>query len=275
MKAIIATLLWLIVAALALSSGVRADWPDNVMPGEITLVFNVEMSPSKAGNVIETGYSSLDSLLDLYDAVSLEPVFVRPTRADYLLLFLEFEMDKNFLLTVPTTFDLDSLLGAFESNQYVSIAAPNQIAILDREPYDYDYEEQWYHNDGLDVDLDSPEAWEYDTSGTNALLAILDSGIDWTHDDLDSNIWYNLPEFVGNGGQAGVDDDGNGWIDDSLGWDARNFDNNPRPGIYDVPPYPPPQLTPTISHATNIAGVVAAVANNLGDYPYGEIAGVM
>jgi len=71
----------------------------------------------------------------------------------------------------------------------------------------------------------------------------LTQGVDWTHPDLDNNIWNNSAEIAGNG----VDDDGNGYIDDTRGWDFINNDNDP----YD-----------DNSHGTHVAGIAAAESNN-------------
>lgn len=111
---------------------------------------------------------------------------------------------------------------------------------------------QWgMHNTGqvingttgiADSDIDAPEGWDVLTGGTGFVVAVIDSGAQWDHPDLAANIWSNPFEFVN-----GIDDDGNGYIDDVRGWDFFNNDNNP--------------ADPN-GHGTHTAGTVGAVGNN-------------
>lgn len=87
------------------------------------------------------------------------------------------------------------------------------------------------------------QAWSI-SRGTDVPVAVIDTGVDFNHPDLASNIWSNLAEL---GGTAGVDDDHNGFIDDVHGWDYYNWDNDPRDDH---------------GHGTAVSGVIAAVADN-------------
>jgi subtilisin family serine protease len=106
------------------------------------------------------------------------------------------------------------------------------------------------HNTGqssgkVDADMDVPEAWDVTGVGNPVVIAVCDDGVDWGHPDLAANIWSNTDEIAANG----IDDDGNGFIDDTRGWDFSAGDNNPAPGGSD-------------SHGTHVAGTVGAVNNN-------------
>lgn len=126
--------------------------------------------------------------------------------------------------------------------------------VTEREfPDDDEFENMWHlHNTGqsggsADADVDAPEAWDITTGGTTILghrivVAIIDGGFQWNHQDLVDNAWVNQFEIPGNG----IDDDENGYIDDINGWDA--YDNN--------------GYLPVASHGTKVAGMVGARGNN-------------
>lgn len=82
------------------------------------------------------------------------------------------------------------------------------------------------------------------------IIGIIDTGVDYEHPDLAPNIWRNPAEYYG---RAGVDDDGNGYIDDVYGWDFYDDDADPKPRA---------DLAEGSSHGTHVAGIAAAVGNN-------------
>lgn len=128
---------------------------------------------------------------------------------------------------------------------------------------------QWnMHNTGSsggtpDADIDAPEAWTIATGNPGIIVAPLDSGIDYHHNDLGPNIWQNLGEDFDHDGQTlidsgsqwvydtgdlnGVDDDGNGMIDDLIGWDPENNNN---------------EVMDSMGHGTHVSGIVGARTNN-------------
>lgn len=134
-------------------------------------------------------------------------------------------------------------------SKLVRIAEPDHIMRAQTTPNDPSFSTLWgLHNTGLsggtvDADIDAPEAWALSTGSTSVVVAVIDSGIDQTHPDLVANLWTNPGEVAGNG----LDDDGNGYVDDTRGWDFVNSDNNPNDDY---------------GHGTHCAGTIGAVGNN-------------
>ena len=92
------------------------------------------------------------------------------------------------------------------------------------------------------ADIGADQAWDYGTS-TNVVTAVIDTGVDYRHQDLAANIWSNADEVAGNG----IDDDRNGYVDDTRGWDFANNENDPMDDN---------------GHGTHVAGTIGAVGNN-------------
>lgn len=97
---------------------------------------------------------------------------------------------------------------------------------------------------GLDR-IGAPEAWSSGYTGQGMVVAVIDTGVDRNHDDLDANMWVNSRETLGDG----IDNDGNGFVDDYYGWNFSNNDNNPHDNN---------------SHGTHVAGTIAAENNGMG-----------
>jgi serine protease len=120
-------------------------------------------------------------------------------------------------------------------------------------PDDPQLNQQWWHvNTGsggatVDADIDSDEAWDITTGGVTAtgdtiVVCVVDDGGDLNHPDLMANNWVNYNEIPNNG----IDDDGNGYTDDYLGWNPVDDDDDVDGG----------------SHGVNVAGMIGAVGNN-------------
>lgn len=151
---------------------------------------------------------------------------------------------------------LEQLLTKLRRDPAVEWAEPNYRRYPQELPDDTMFGSQWHlENTGQSggtpgADIQAVEAWEITTGNSNVVVAILDSGVDYNHPDLQDNMWKNLGEDwtpEGTLGHNGIDDDGNGYIDDYYGIDAGNNSGDPMDGM---------------GHGTHVAGIVGAVGNN-------------
>ncbi len=140
-------------------------------------------------------------------------------------------------------------IAMYRARPDVEYVEPNYLRTIAATPDDPSFPQQWGLNNvgqtgGIaDADIDAPEAWDITTGSNDVVVAIIDSGVDYLHADLAANIWSNPGECTGNG----VDDDGNGYVDDCHGIDT--FDGDPDPRDQN-------------GHGTHVAGIVGATGNN-------------
>ena len=155
------------------------------------------------------------------------------------------------VITVPTSMDLRKLRERLLKNKDIEAVEYNYEIKINAIPNDPSFSSLWgLKNTGQfggtpGADIQAEAAWDINTgSGVSSpLVAVIDTGIDYTHPDLIDNIWTNPGEIPGNG----IDDDGNGYVDDIHGYDFVNNDGDP----FD-----------DNGHGTHVSGTIAAVGNN-------------
>lgn len=158
----------------------------------------------------------------------------------------------TFLVELPSN-EIGAIPQAVERYQKetaaVTYAEPDFIVRADFTiPNDPKWDSLWgLNNEGqtgglFDADVDAPEAWARSTGSKAVKVAVIDTGVDYTHPDLKGNIWSNPKEI-----KNGKDDDGNGYIDDINGWDFFDDDKDPMDEHL---------------HGTHVAGTIGAVGNN-------------
>lgn len=159
-------------------------------------------------------------------------------------------MDRWRVMKLGKNVDIKKMMEKLAKNPTIELIEPNFEISINATPNDPAFTELWgLNNSGqsggtADADIDAIEAWDtHNGENSNVIVAVIDTGVDYTHEDLAANHWVNPGEIAGNG----IDDDGNGYIDDVYGYDFYNLDADPFDGH---------------SHGTHVAGTIAAVGNN-------------
>ncbi|MDR8525225.1 S8 family serine peptidase [Shewanella fidelis] len=152
-------------------------------------------------------------------------------------------------LTLRAGSDVEQAIKIISRHPAVKYAEPNYVIKAIGTPDDPDFVSLWgLHNTGqdggtADADIDAVEAWDVTTGDSSVIVGVIDTGVDYNHPDLQANMWVNPNEIPGNG----IDDDGNGVVDDIHGFNANDNSGDPMDGN---------------GHGTHVAGTIGASGNN-------------
>jgi subtilisin family serine protease len=153
------------------------------------------------------------------------------------------------VVRIPRGMAVKEAIELYQHHPAVLYAEPNWIVEHQASPDDPRFGELWgLNNTGQSggvpgADIDALEAWNLSTGSSNVVVAVIDTGIDFNHPDLSANMFRNTLDCNSNG----VDDDGNGQIDDCFGIDTVNNDSNPLDDN---------------NHGTHVAGTIGAAGEN-------------
>jgi serine protease len=145
--------------------------------------------------------------------------------------------------------DIHAAIKMISKHPAVKYAEPNYIVRAIGVPDDPNFVSLWgMHNTGqsggtADADIDAVEAWDITTGSSSVIVGVIDTGVDYNHPDLQANIWTNPGEIAGDG----IDNDGNGVIDDIHGYNANANNGDPMDGN---------------GHGTHVSGTIGAKGNN-------------
>ncbi len=186
-----------------------------------------------SGKIPLQSIPGLSQIASKYGFINLSKPFAAAKNSEIL--------QRTYLLEFSSVPDVEKCIKELESLKGVEYAEKVPLDRMCLTPNDPSYSSQW----GL-TNINAPAAWNYFSTGSNVVVAIVDDAIERTHADLSPNLWVNPGEIAGNG----LDDDNNGYIDDINGYDVGSNDNNPNPP------------NSSFDHGTHVAGIVSARSNN-------------
>lgn len=259
-------------AAAAARAGLPAAW---VVQDEFVVQFRAEAADvirqSAALDAAITGFGPVDDTLASLAAQGLRPMYPGADRAADQARGLP-DMTGWYVVHIDTDrIDLAGAMEAMWASDFVTQVEPIGVHALCGVPNDGYFANQWFLSQTSDKDIDAPEGWDVENGSPSIAVAVLDTGVRYFHKDLggvntsystpgatDGNVWRNMAEF---NGVAGVDDDGNGYVDDWIGYDfvssaiytcwsgedCTTADADPRDFN---------------GHGTHCAGIVTAMNNN-------------
>jgi subtilisin family serine protease len=149
--------------------------------------------------------------------------------------------DGHTVVVSSASLSTAELIDQLKTDPRVDRVEPDYLLHLDATPNDPDLPSLW----GM-TQIRTPGAWDLSTGSSSVVLASIDTGVDYTHPDLAANMWHNPGEVAGNG----LDDDGNGYVDDVYGMASASDA---------VDPSDPMDVQ---GHGTHTAGTMAGVGDN-------------
>ncbi len=196
--------------------------------------------------VLKPEFSSKQAVFSTSDFPEVKAIKVENTtyceKPDSDLLAEEFRTIVLVTLKQKTEDEMINAIEKLMEREDVESVSLNEAAsatgIQTVPPSDSQYNNQW----ALEK-IDAMGAWSKTTGSSDVKVGIIDSGIDYTHEELAANMWKNPGEIPGDG----IDNDGNGYVDDVYGWNFYNNNNEP---------------TDSFSHGTFCAGIIAADLNH-------------
>ena len=225
--------------------GVNAT-PPEFTPGELLVRLTTEAS-------MELDNLKSDSAVARFFAEQKVASYKRAIPLKGRLSTYHSNIDRAYLLRFSLLADLATLKTTFGKSDYIEAVSLNCLrptladAIV---PNDPKYAEQW----SLPA-MKLPEAWTIEKGNKNVVIAIVDSGIDYRHDDLANKIWVNQDEIPDNE----IDDDENGYVDDIHGWDFTDAPNLQAEGDSIEDDNEPIDES---GHGTHVAGIAGALPDN-------------
>ena len=247
------------------------------------LILYVDEATANSWTEVTRSGSKLNGAAEELEVESVEPVFNMNINGDakraqglHRWFVVKFDEKSDLDLVAKRLSECSSVkrvqFSKFIQKPQISAVpvSPDQVAVTraDVEPFDDPMLPlQWHYNNkgqqSLFVgakegeDIGAYGAWKYTTGNPEIIVAVVDEGVQYNHPDLEKNMWVNQKEF---NGTKGVDDDGNGYVDDIYGLNSVKLNGNITWDRYGTDRYGQAQWDS--GHGTHVAGTVAAVNNN-------------
>ena len=237
---------------------------ENIRPGVAIVKFTPDIRnyiDSKEIFLKKTGINEIDEIFSEIGIYEIEKLFrgARPDRR----VDKELGMDLFYILKFDEREDVISVIEKLKKSKYIEVAEPDYPVNFFYIPNDPQINAQWHFNN-----IFAFKAWDLHQGSEDIVIGINDTGTDWDHEDLWQNMWQNLGEDADGDGKVieiingvpvfdpgdinGIDNDGNGYIDDFVGWDFYENNNDPSPA-YNGPDY---------EHGTHVSGIASAATDN-------------
>lgn len=224
-----------------ISNNGNAATPE-ITPGELL----IRLTPEASSELERLqSRSAISGLFSKFNVESQRRIYLSSVRSSNL--------QRTYILRFSGTADLKMLKTLFEESNLIEEVTYNYLrpTLADTIiPDDPQYPEQW----SLPL-IKLPETWAIEKGNKDVIIAIIDSGIDYRHEDLKQKIWVNPGEIPENG----LDDDGNGYIDDIHGWDFTDAPNVQAVGDFMDGDNKPIDES---GHGTHVAGIAGAMPDN-------------
>ena len=238
---------------------------DEIVPGRMLVQFKPEyrgqIQIGNVDNIAITNFDAINQLNKKYQVNQFDKLVKEPNPTD---LAKEYGMDLIYLLTFPENYDVTTIQNEFAQTNIFKYVEPDLIRKLDvvkKDPSDLIPNDPLYSGQWHLAKIQCPSAWDYTLGDTLVKAIVIDCGVDYLHEDLQYTYSINVPEDINHnfrfdptpstsgGDLDNIDQDGNGYPDDVIGYNFINGNANPYPPAGD-------------DHGTECCGVYCAHANN-------------